>query len=295
MKSYFASSGTEAVSIFEPQYGIDVNSLVTSLHSNSHNDYQVSSVISSTPKPPRKKCRTRGGYNSSTVTNTSMLENLVSPINIDTDEPSMYSDSSFSQPALSMLALTALSLPSLSQNEQTDSLLLPPLKNVEHVPDIDFNINSINNITRPNTNTAPQIHQNKFNKNNSICVNKFYNVSAGTKPSTSVAVVNVSQQSSMQTFSSVEAPLFHHCIDTANNINNNYHDPRPNTCTTLQVPQINNNANIMSPNFAGTQLFPSTPVAAVNTSLLMSQQSSSLRTIPTVEAQLFPRVFQECN
>ena len=151
---------------------------------NDYIDQHVQSLMS-TPKHSRKKYKPRGGsaYRSSTI---------VSPIGNETQP-------SFSQPALSMLSLTALSLPPLSQNDQTEPLLDSDAMNINNINKDNFHIPS------PDTSTFCQIpHKFNNNKNNP-------NI-AGTQllPSTSVAVARTSlssQQSSLQTLPSVEAPL----------------------------------------------------------------------------------------
>ena len=226
-------------------------------------DQQVP-LFMSTPKPPRKKCKTRGGsvYRSSAI---------VSPIN---------NKSSFSQPALSMLALTALSLPSLSQNDKTEPLQVSDAVNINNINKENFHIPS------PDTNTSRQIPYKLNNKNNpNIAETQLL-------PSTSVAVVRTSlpSQQSSQTLPSVEAPLFYQFIDTANNDINNFHIPSPDTNTSRQIPYKLNNKN--NPNIAETQLLPSTSVAVVRTSL-PSQQSS--QTLPSVEAPLFYQFIDTAN
>ena len=132
-----------------------------------------------------------------------------------------------------MLALTALCLPPLSQNEQNEPLLDTDATNINNINKDNFHIPS------PDTSTPRQIaHIFNNNKNNP-------NI-AGTHllSSTSVAVVRTllsSQQSSLQTVPSVEAPLPSQFIDVANNINNvaspNINQvPSPNIFVTHQVP-----------------------------------------------------------
>ena len=122
----------------------------------------------------------------------------------------------------------------MSQNDQTEPLLDSNATNINNINRDNFHIPS------PDTNTSRQIpHKFNNNKNNP-------NV-AGTQllPSTSVAVVRTSlpsQQSSLQTIPSVEAPLSYQFIDTANDMNN-FHVPSPNIFVTHQVPQNNNNKN----------------------------------------------------
>ena len=126
-----------------------------------------------------------------------------------------------------MLALTALSLLPLPQNDQTEPLLDSDAMTINNINKENFHIPS------PDTSTSRQIpHTFNNNKNNP-------NI-AGTQllPSTSVAVVRTSlssQQSSLQTLPSVEAPLSSQFIDTANDINN---VPSPNIFVTTKNPRL---------------------------------------------------------
>ena len=253
-----------SMSTSEPQFSRQSIEHLNDLFTDDEQYYdQQVPLFMSTPESPRKKCKTRGGsvYRSSTI---------VSPIN---------NKSSFSQPALSMLALTALSLPSLSQNDKTEPLQVSDAVNINNINKENFHIPS------PDTNTSHQIPYKLNNKNNpNIAETQLL-------PSTSVNVVRTSlpSQQSSQTLPSVEAPLFHQFIDTANDINN-FHIPSPNTNTSRQIPYKLNNKN--NPNIAETQLLPSTSVNVVRTSL-PSQQSS--QTLPSVEAPLFHQFIDTAN
>ena len=135
-----------SMSTSEPQFSRQSIEHLNDLFTDDQQYYdQQVPLFMSTPKPPRKKCKTRGGsvYRSSTI---------VSPIN---------NKSSFSQPALSMLALTALSLPSLSQNDKTEPLQVSDAVNINNINKENFHIPS------SDTNTSHQIpYKLNNNKNN---------------------------------------------------------------------------------------------------------------------------------